>query len=48
VIIKYNWDDQVKEDEIGRTCRMNVRENERMYVIRGKARRKEAARKTKT
>jgi hypothetical protein len=41
-------DHQAKEDEIGRACSMNGRENESMYVIHGKARRKEAARKTKT
>jgi hypothetical protein len=45
---KYNYNDQVKEDEVGRTYRVNEREEEYIYDIGGKARKKETSRKTKT
>jgi hypothetical protein len=39
--------DQVKEDEMGRACSPNRGEEERMYDIGGKARRKGTTGKTK-
>jgi hypothetical protein len=45
---KYNQNDQVKEDEMGRACSTNREEAECIQDIGGKARRKETARKTKT
>jgi hypothetical protein len=40
--------DQVKNDEMGGAYSMNNGEEERVYVIGGKARGKETARKTRT
>jgi hypothetical protein len=45
---KNNYSDQVEEDEMGRACSTNGGEEERIYVISGKARRKETTRKTET
>jgi hypothetical protein len=39
---------QVEEDETGKSCRMNGGEQERVQVIGGKSRGKETTRKTKT
>jgi hypothetical protein len=50
VLIKYNYNDQVKENEMGRACSTN-REKRNAYshwILVRKARRKEATRKTKT
>jgi hypothetical protein len=38
---KHNQSDQVKEDEMGRACSTNRGEEECIYDIGGKARRKE-------
>jgi hypothetical protein len=38
----------LEEDEIGGTCSTNVGEEDRVWVIGGKARGKETTRKTKT
>jgi hypothetical protein len=45
---KYNCNDQVKEDEMGRACGTNGVEEEYIQNIGGKARRKETTRKRKT
>jgi hypothetical protein len=39
--------DQVKEDDMGRACSTKGGEEKRIYVIGGKARKKETTRKTK-
>jgi hypothetical protein len=39
---------RVEEDEIGGACRMNWGEDEGVYVIGGKVRGEETARKTKS
>jgi hypothetical protein len=44
---KYNWNDQVKEDEVGKAYSTNVGEEEYIEDIGGKARRKENAMNTK-
>jgi hypothetical protein len=44
---KYNQNDQVKEDEMGRACSTNGGEEECMSDIGGKARRNETIKKTK-
>jgi hypothetical protein len=43
---KYNYNDQVKEDEIGRACKMHGGEEKYIYNFGGKARRKETTRET--
>jgi hypothetical protein len=45
---KYNYNDQVKEDEMGRACSTNGGEDACIYDIGGKSRRKETTGKTKT
>jgi hypothetical protein len=45
---KYNYNDQVKKDEMGGACSTNRGEEECIYDIGGKARRKETTVKTKT
>jgi hypothetical protein len=45
---KYNQNDEVEKDEMGRTCSTNRNEKESIYVISGKAGKKESTRKTKT
>jgi hypothetical protein len=45
---KYNWKDHIKKDELYRTCSMNWKKGERVYVIYAEDRRKETTRKTKT
>jgi hypothetical protein len=45
---KNNWNNQVKEDEIGRACSTNGKEEECMQNIGGKTRREEIAMKLKT
>jgi hypothetical protein len=45
---KYNWNDQVKEDEMVRACSMNRGEKECIQDIGGKARRKKTSGKNKT
>jgi hypothetical protein len=42
---KYNSNDQVKEDEMGRACSANGEEEECIEDFGGKARRKETTRK---
>jgi hypothetical protein len=44
---KYIYNNQVEEDEMGGSCRTNGREEERLWVIGGKAREKETTRKTR-
>jgi hypothetical protein len=39
---------RIKEDEMGRACSTNEGDEECIYAIGGKARRKETTRKTKT
>jgi hypothetical protein len=43
-LVKYNKNDKVKENEMGRSCSMNGEEN--LWGFGGKARRKETTRKT--
>jgi hypothetical protein len=45
---KYNLNDQVKEDELGRECGTNGGEEECIQDIGGKSRRKETIGKTTT
>jgi hypothetical protein len=45
---KYNKNDEVKEDEIGRACSTNEGEDVSIYNICGKARRKETSNNEKT
>jgi hypothetical protein len=45
---KYNQNDQVKEDELGRACSRNEREEKYIENIGGKARRNETTTKAKT
>jgi hypothetical protein len=42
IILNY----EIEEDEVGRTCGTNRGEDERLYVIGRKARRKETTRRT--
>jgi hypothetical protein len=44
----HNWNNQVEEDEMGGPYSTNGGEEERIYIIGGKARVKETTRKTKT
>jgi hypothetical protein len=46
-VAKYNYNDEVKNDEMGRICSTNGDEEGRIQYIGGKARRKETTRKTK-
>jgi hypothetical protein len=48
LFVKYNYNDEVREDEMGRACSTKGREAERIYDIGEKARSKENTRKTKT
>jgi hypothetical protein len=48
VRLKYNQNDQVKEDEMGRACRTNGGEEEYIQDIGGDAIRKETTGNTKT
>jgi hypothetical protein len=43
---EYNWSDQVKEDEKGRACKTHGGKEQCLQEFVGKARRKEATRKT--
>jgi hypothetical protein len=45
---KYNYNDQIEEDDRCGTCSTNERVEDRVYGIVGKARRREIATKTKT
>jgi hypothetical protein len=45
---KYNWNDQLEDDEMDRAGNTNVEEEECIQDIGGEARKKETTRKTKT
>jgi hypothetical protein len=44
----YSWNDEVKEDEMGRACSMKRGEVELMHGINGNSKGKETTGKTKT
>jgi hypothetical protein len=45
---KYNENDEIREDEMGRACSMHGREEECIKSFGGKSKRKETTRKTYT
>jgi hypothetical protein len=48
LFVKYNQNDKVEEDELSRACSSNGRRENHIYIIYGKARRKDTTRKIKT
>jgi hypothetical protein len=48
LFVKYNWNEQILEDKMGRTCRMHDIEEKCMWGYGEKAKKKQTSRKILT